>query len=195
MNATNTLATLAAELRSEDSVVSPFVVEPTAPAALGELVSSGPRAASAPESYAQVIELVREGYLLHYATPRMLEGTDPDLALLAGDYLYAKGLSLLATLGDLPAVAELAGLIADSARIHAGRDPVTDLAAACWLAAAVSIAVEPLPEGRSEAANRAQAGDPEPLLRWVRDAAAAAGLRDRVQSAAEAIGFARFDRG
>ena len=33
-------------------------------------------------------------------------GADPDLRLLAGDYLYALGLERLAGLGDLPAVRE-----------------------------------------------------------------------------------------
>ena len=37
---------------------------------------------------------------------------DPDLALLAGDRLYALGLERLAALGDLEAVAELADVIA-----------------------------------------------------------------------------------
>ena len=58
------------------------------------------RAAAAPGEYALVVEAVREGYLLHYGEPRLLAGHDADLALLAGDYLYALGLDRLAALGD-----------------------------------------------------------------------------------------------
>lgn len=188
------LDALATELRHEDSVISPLVVESTAPSPLGDLVAAGPRAAPHPQVYAAVVELVREGYLLHYGTPRMIEGADSDLALLAGDYLYAKGLQRLAALGDLPAVAELAGLIADSARIHAAA-AAADAAAASWLAAAVALSIDQLPDGRREAMAERDAGDAAPLLAWARAAATKAGLGDRLEAAAEAIGFRRFDRG
>ena len=52
-----------------------------------------------------MVEAVREGYLLHYGEPRLLAGHDDDLALLAGDYLYALGIERLAALGDADAVA------------------------------------------------------------------------------------------
>ncbi len=53
-----------------------------------------------------MVEAVREGYLLPLRASRgSLDGADPDLALLAGDYLYALGLERLAALGDLEAVA------------------------------------------------------------------------------------------
>ena len=68
--------------------------------------------------YAWVIESVREGYLLHYGTPRLLAGHDSDLALLAGDYLYALGIERLARLGDASAVKKLADLISLSAQLH-----------------------------------------------------------------------------
>ena len=66
-----------------------------------------------------VLEAVYEGYLLHYGEPRLFEGMDEDLRLLAGDALYALGLARLAETGDLPAVGELAELISSSARAHA----------------------------------------------------------------------------
>jgi hypothetical protein len=62
---------------------------------------------------------VREGYLLHYGEPRLLAGHDSDLALLAGDYLYALGLDRLASLGDTAAVGVLADLISRCAQLHA----------------------------------------------------------------------------
>ena len=84
-----------------------------------------------------MVEAVREGYLLHYGEPRLLRGQDADLALLAGDYLYALGIERLATLGDAAAVATLAELIAGCARLHAEGRP--DEAAALWRSAAVEI--------------------------------------------------------
>jgi hypothetical protein len=66
-----------------------------------------------------VLEAVYEGYLLHYAQPRAFEGMDEDLRLLAGDALYALGLSRLAEAGDLEAVGKLADLISGSAQAHA----------------------------------------------------------------------------
>ncbi|MEA2361471.1 MAG: hypothetical protein QOD71_616 [Thermoleophilaceae bacterium] len=81
-----------------------------------------------------VLEAVYEGYLLHYGDPRLFQGMDPDLRLLAGDALYALGLARLAESGDLPAVAELSDLISRSARAHAeGRG---DTAEALWDASA-----------------------------------------------------------
>ena len=68
-------------------------------------------------------ELVREGYLLHYGTARWYDFEDDDLALLAGDRMYAAGLETLADAGDVEAVAELARLIAGCAEAHAVGDP------------------------------------------------------------------------
>jgi hypothetical protein len=66
-----------------------------------------------------VLEAVYEGYLMHYGKPRAFTGMDADLRLLAGDALYALGLSRLAETGDLEAVAVLSDLISDSAQAHA----------------------------------------------------------------------------
>jgi len=68
------------------------------------------------------IEAVYEGYLLHYGEPRAFAGMDPDLRLLAGDALYALGLSRVAARGDLEAVTELSDLISAAARTHAEGD-------------------------------------------------------------------------
>lgn len=119
----NALQSLADQLRAEDTPISPHVIDPTEPAQLGRLAASGPGAAAAPQEYALVIEAVREGYLLHYGQPRLLAGHDSDLALLAGDYLYALGLDRLAALGDTPAVAVLSDLITTCARLQAEGTP------------------------------------------------------------------------
>lgn len=74
-----------------------------------------------------VLEAVYEGYLMHYGRPRAFTGMDPDLCLLAGDSLYALGLSRLAANGDLEAVGELADLISNAARAQAeGRSDDAD---------------------------------------------------------------------
>ena len=81
-----------------------------------------------------VLEAVYEGYLMHYGTPRAFEGMDPDLRLLGGDALYARGLSRLTARGDLEAVAELSDLISRTARAHAEGRP--EHAEALWEASA-----------------------------------------------------------
>ena len=70
-----------------------------------------------------VLEAVHEGYLMHYGAPNGFGGMDEDLALLAGDSLYALGLARLAEKGDLEAVAMLADLISDCAKAHAEGQP------------------------------------------------------------------------
>lgn len=113
------LRALAAQLREEDTPISRHVVEPADEPVLGLLAARGPKATQAPGEYAFVVEAVREGYLLHYGQSRLLRGHDDDLALLAGDYLYALGLERLAALGDDAAVAKLAETIGRSAQLHA----------------------------------------------------------------------------
>jgi hypothetical protein len=132
------LRRLATQLREEGTPISPHVVDPAAPPALGLLAAAGPRTAAAPREYALVVEAVHEGYLLHYGEPRLLAGHDADLALLAGDYLYALGLDRLAALGDERAVSILSDLISRCAQLHTEGDPGTipDL----WKAAAREVA-------------------------------------------------------
>lgn len=132
------LRDLATRLREEDTPISLHVVDPSAAPALGVLAASGPRTATNPGEYALVIEAVHEGYLLHYGEPRLLSGHDPDLALLAGDYLYALGLDRLGALGDDRAVAVLSDLIARCARLHTEGDPSS--VPGLWEAAASEIA-------------------------------------------------------
>jgi len=134
------LRVLAERLRAQDTPISAHVVEPSAEPDLGLLAAAGPRAASAPGEYAFVVEAVREGYLLHYAESRLLRGHDADLALLAGDYLYALGIEGLAALGDTEAVAVLAESIARCAQLHAEsrKDEVGPL----WRATALAVGGE-----------------------------------------------------
>ena len=92
----NALDALAEQLRSEDTPIAAHVVD-----------TGVPVGSEAPDEYALVMEAVREGYLLHYGESRLLADYDRDLALLAGDYLYALGLHRLAALGDTAAVSVL----------------------------------------------------------------------------------------
>ena len=85
-----------------------------------------------------VLEAVREGYLMHYGEPRAYAGMEEDLRLLAGDALYALGLSRLAEAGDLEAVAELSDLISGSAQAHAEGRP--EAAEALWVRSAERLA-------------------------------------------------------
>lgn len=138
------LQALSELLRREDTPIAPHVIEPTEEPVFGPLAAAGPRAAADPEGYALVVEAVREGYLLHYGEPRLLAGHDANLALLAGDYLYALGIERLAALGDTAAVRELADLISLAAQLHAeGR---SDAAPELWRAAATAVG-----DGGSEA--------------------------------------------
>lgn len=117
----NALQTLATQLREEETPISPHVIDP-----------------AEPPLYALPVESIREGYLLHYGEARLLAGHDPDLGLLAGDYLYALGLDRLAQHGEVEAVAVLADLIARCAQLHTeGRE---DEVPALWSSAVEAIA-------------------------------------------------------
>lgn len=189
------LGALARELREEGSVVSPHVTAPRGSAALGALAGSGPATAGEP-AYAELVEAVREGYLLHYGTPRLIEGADEDLRLLAGDYLYAKGLERLAALGDLPAVRELCDLISLSAQLHAAEPgSAAASAGALWIASATALATGP--SEAHEAAKRAlrEAGSVQGLLTAARAAAASSGLDEQLALAGETVGLPPFDLG
>jgi hypothetical protein len=118
------LRLLAEQLREERTPISAHVVD-----------------SATAESYdSAVLDAVREGYLLHYGEPRVLAGHDDDLAVLAGDYLYALGIERLAASGDCAAVLLLAELIGDCAQRHVeGR---ADEVAGLWREAVAAIGDE-----------------------------------------------------
>jgi hypothetical protein len=121
---TGSLGLLGAQLRDEATPISPHVVDP------GDAESHD----------SLVLDAVREGYLLHYGEPRLLSGHDGDLAVLAGDYLYALGIERLAASGDCAAVLELAELIGACAQRHVeGRE---DEVPGLWRAAVAAIGDE-----------------------------------------------------
>jgi len=102
-----------------------------------QLAAAGPRAYGLEAEYELLLEMIIEGSRLHYGSPHVIRTDDADLALLLGDQLYALGLARLATLGDLPAIAELADVISLVAQAHANSDP--ELAQATWEAGAAAI--------------------------------------------------------
>jgi hypothetical protein len=184
------LRALAEQLREERSVVSEWVVDPVNEAPTLGALAAAARAGDSAAEYALLVEAIREGYLLHYGEPRVLNGLDSDLALLAGDYLYALGLERLAALGDLEAVRELSDLISLSAQLHA-EERALGAIEPLWLASAVAVACgadpeherakQALREGRPEAADALRVA--------TRRLAAGAGLGDELERASEAIDF------
>jgi hypothetical protein len=101
------------------------------------LAARGPRAAGHEAEYELLLEMILEGSLLHYGRSRVIATDDRDLELLLGDQLYALGLSLLAELGDVEAVAELADMISLLSEAQLSKD--RDLARAIWEAGAVAV--------------------------------------------------------
>ena len=132
------LQRLAQELRSEGGILAETVVESDAETPHGDAV------AGKGDGYPLLVEAIREGYLQHYAEGRVVQPEDPDLALLAGDRLYALGLERLAAIGDLEAVAELADVIALCAQAHAEGDPAR--AEAVWDAGVRAVVTGPAPD-------------------------------------------------
>jgi hypothetical protein len=139
----------------------PAAVDGQPVGSFGALVALGERASRAADEYAMVVESILEGYLLHYGQGRILKPSDPDLRLLAGDYLYAFGLARLARLGDLEAVDELADLISLCAQAHASSPGNGDAASprrltgALWALAALAVGAGRWPDQR-EAKRRAR---------------------------------------
>jgi hypothetical protein len=123
------LEALAATIRSGGGLLADTVTDPTQ--------GDGRLGTLAGEDYAELVEAIYEGYLQHYGEGRVLRPADPDLALLAGDRLYALGLARLAELGDLHAVDVLAGVISRAAQAHAEDDP--EAARAAWEAGARAV--------------------------------------------------------
>jgi hypothetical protein len=145
-------------LRAEGGLLAHALGGERAPdGALGAAAAAGPRCSEHADDIAFVVEAIREGELLHYGAPRLFAGIEPDLALLAGDRLYALGLARLAQLGDLEAIGELADVISLCAQARAEARP--ELADAVWEAGVAAVGW-----GSSEAIERAKVaartGDP-----------------------------------
>ncbi len=173
---------LARALQERGGTVATALREPTLGGALAEQTdqepgfpqraAAGPRAAGHESEYELLLEMILEGSLLHYGAPRVVGDEDPDLALLLGDQLYALGLSRLAELGDVEAVAELADLISLEAGARAAGDG--ELVEAIWRAGATAIGWGCDP-AHAAAKALARAGDGGALLALVQSAEHLAG--------------------
>jgi hypothetical protein len=136
------LARLRALLREQGGLIATLIDDRPAPtedtlaqqppASPAAVLAEGPRTSARAEEYQLLVEAIYEGYLLHYGCPRVVRAEEADLALLAGDSLYAIGLARLVALGDTLGVAELADTITLCALAHSGDDP--ELAHAVWAA-------------------------------------------------------------
>jgi hypothetical protein len=130
---------LAAVLAAEGGLLA-GALRPDRDAADGEparVAASGPRSAGREDEVALLVEAIHEGHRLHYGAAATVSQADADLALLAGDRLYALGLDRLARLGDLESVDVLADVIAECAQAHAADDP--DGATTAWAAGARAV--------------------------------------------------------
>ena len=116
--------------------------------------------------FAVGLETIYEGYLAHYGTPRLFAPSDPDVALLLGDYLYAHGLVRIASSGETDAVSDLSELISLCSQLRAedaeGDGPL-------WAASAALLGSGPK-LGEARTALRLH-GDPAPLDAAAREAA------------------------
>ncbi|TMK38468.1 MAG: hypothetical protein E6G56_14525 [Actinobacteria bacterium] len=159
------LARVAQALRAEGGLLANAVRTPArGVAGPGLVAGGGPRASGRGPEYAALVEAMYEGYLAHYDVPRLLDTADRDLALLAGDRLYAMGLGWLVELSDLEAVIELAETISLAASARARG--LVELAEAAWAAGAVAVGFGATAEHRAakQAAREGNAGA-ESLLR------------------------------
>ena len=120
------------------------------------------------------IELVYEGYLIHYRESRVAcAGSPKERRLLAGDYFYAHGLRLVARAGDAEAVGLLTRLMAACSYLRAeGADWRLDDGLWELTAAAIAAAAGTLPRAAATrifdrvdgAIAAGRPGDLQPLL-------------------------------
>jgi hypothetical protein len=197
MRTDETLERLRALIAAEGEALAPVLAAPGAEPVIGPLVlaCAGDRPEAA--ELALVLESILEGYLLHYGQARLIDTADADLRLLAGDHMYAVGLSRLARLGDLDAVRALANLISLCAQAHAGAeaDRATSRTGPLWLLTGMAVGAGRRPDqGGVLDGPRALDAGPEELLSAARLQAAALGVELEAQAALIAFSGAVADR-
>jgi hypothetical protein len=146
--------------------------------------------------YPLAIELIYEGYLLHYRRSRVASpGDDHASRLLAGDYLYARGLRLVAAAGDVDSVCLLTRLMAVCSYLRAeGADFAFDDDVWAFSVAALAALSLGCPVTRPEATFSAIEGaivdgELERVPGLLREGAAALALRDARPLEAHLRGF------
>jgi hypothetical protein len=113
------------------------------------------------------IETIYEGYLVHYGRSRLFATDEPNLALLLGDRLYARGLVHVSRFGDVAVVADLATLLELCARLQAESRQGDG---ALWAAGIASLGGGLI---RAEGEAFLRSSDSEPLLSLARSSAGA----------------------
>jgi hypothetical protein len=181
------LRQLAARIAEEGPPLTVVGEPPTVGPAFGRLAAAGPRTAANPGRYAFVVEAVREGYLCHYETSRVLDDPDPDLALLAGDLFYAIGISALSELDDIESVRLLSDLIGVSAELRSGGRRIE--AESMWIAGvmALSCGSDAEYEQQRQALARGEGGALEVLASWSQRCGNTNGLSRNLREARKAI--------
>jgi len=172
---------------AEGEALAPAVASAPGEDTLGRLVAACGAGRPDAEERALIVESVLEGYLLHYGAARVIDTEDGDLRLLAGDYMYALGLSRLARLGDLDAVEALADLISQSARYHAmgwAEGEGADALAALWVLTALAVGGGRWPEyEQAQAAVGEERAEASPLREGVMRRASELGVELEAQQA------------
>lgn len=116
--------TIHAELASDDPLVAATLVAPESIAMIGPTATLHSKAS---DNLRVGVEAIREGHLLHWGEGRLVQTSDEDLALLAGDRLYALGLESVAATGSTAAIVELSRLIkASAAAMAAASEAVSE---------------------------------------------------------------------
>ncbi len=134
-----TLARIRAEIAAGSSLFADRLAPggPPDPAGFADLL-----AAACPnlgKNYGFALEYIFEGFLLHYRQGRLLGPSTPEFNLLAGDYMYARGLTYLAELEDLYCIRLMADLVSLCSFIHCeDRDSARSFNA--WVAATACLA-------------------------------------------------------
>ena len=109
------------ELVGDDPLLANSLVHPD------EVADEGPTALlheESPDGLQVGVEAIREGHLLHWGEGRLVKTEDSDLALLAGDRLYALGLERVAATGNEASIRALSRLIKESAAAMAAKSEV-----------------------------------------------------------------------
>jgi hypothetical protein len=153
-------------------------------------------AAAGAADYPLAIELIYEGYLLHYRRSRVASPGGGDASrLLAGDYLYARGLRVVAAAGDVDSVRLLTRLMAVCSYLRTeGADFACDDDVWAFTVAALAALRLGCPVARPEATFSAVEGaivdgELERVPGLLREGAAALVLRDARPLEAHLRGF------
>jgi len=158
--------------------------------------AQAPAGASMAADYPLAIELIYEGYLLHYRRSRVASpGGDDASRLLAGDYLYARGLRVVAAAGDVDSVRLLTRLMAVCSYLRTEEvDFAFDDDVWAFTVAALAALRQGCPVARADATFSAVeaaivAGGLESIPGLLREGAAALALRDARPLEAHLRGF------